>query len=306
MVDTLVVVNPISGAGRALEEFKNFERNFEEFFSFFKISIKKYAVVYTTANDQWKHDASKYADIKNILVIGGDGTFHMVVKEFFEKFTTCRFILVPGGRGNDFSKAIYKNIDLSKPFMDWIKQNHNNINVKEVDLGIVNKYLFINMASIGYGGTIVKEVQNNRSFWGNSALAYQIEGVRKFFKKYSAHVRIEETEFRNFFAAFIGNGVSNGGGLYWCREASASDGKMNLTAFSKPSLIEMLGIFDRVKKGISIFNKRTPFTNVIQQFNTLKIHSDQMLSLECDGEYVGDFTDFDISIHIKKIFVLTV
>jgi diacylglycerol kinase family enzyme len=151
VIETLVIVNPISGAGRALNEFNEFKQNREKFFSFLKINSNEFSVVYTTADEEWKREASKYSNLKNIIVIGGDGTFHMVVKEFLLKGIEYRFLLIPGGRGNDFSKAIYSNVDLSKPFYEWIKENHSKLNLKEIDLGIVNEHLFINMASIGSG-----------------------------------------------------------------------------------------------------------------------------------------------------------
>jgi hypothetical protein len=68
----------------------------------------------------------------------------------------------------------------------------------------------------------------------------------------------------------------------------------------------MLKVFDRVKKRISLFDKMNLFSHSTRQLNAFKLHSDQMLSLECDGEYIGDFKEFDISIHTKRIFVFTV
>jgi diacylglycerol kinase family enzyme len=252
-------------------------------------------VIETTVDGAWKDElATQIAtgQISTVVAIGGDGTLMEVARWLYEARSKVPLFAVPAGRGNDFVRGLHGfawNDGQSGDFWDWCAKHQSGWSKGTLDLASADGRVFLNMASIGYGGRIVEKVNTRKAFWSKSPLVYQIEGAIALLDSGESKVEVKvngKSEFiGEFFGAFVGNGRANGAGLYWTSDARFDDGRLDLITFQRPGVFEMAKALNEVKA-----QRKPPFRHQRFQSEELSLHFDQPTALELDGDYVGQFT----------------
>src|SRR5271156_885994 len=97
--DTLVIVNPASGGGRAL-------RAKPEVASLLASRGYRAAFVHSTSSENIRERAAKAAALgfRNVVALGGDGAFHHLVEGIRGTDVVAGFF--PAGNGNDIARAL--------------------------------------------------------------------------------------------------------------------------------------------------------------------------------------------------------
>ncbi len=253
-------------------------------------------VVRTTRDGTWKIEVEallRTRGLRTVMVIGGDGTLMEAAALLYSlrALGGLSMIPIPGGRGNDFSRAFYGYSLEQGEFWDWaantIEREGRSWQKAALDLASANGKLFINMASIGYGGRVVENAQNRKMFWSKTSLVYQVEGVLAMAGggSSSCEVKVDgKSVYRGpFFGAFVGNGQANGSGLFWTTSARFDDGKIDGIVFPKPGMLDMIRSMNAIKA-----KEDPPMAHTDFQGAEIVFHFDRPAALELDGDYMGN------------------
>lgn len=312
----LVVGNPVSGNGLGRELLDRI-RSPEN------LAIKALAekclagrpeawtFVQTTADGLWKEEVEAYIrtrGVRDVIAVGGDGTLMELAALLYNlREYGARLIAVPGGRGNDFVRGYYGYTLEDGEFWSWASrkiQQGFKWSSQPIDLASANGKLFINMASIGYGGRVVENAQNRKAFWSKTPLVYQVEGALALAmpSRGKCDVQVDGVSIYRgpFFGAFVGNGKANGSGLYWTRSARFDDGKLDGIVFPKPSVIEMARVMSAVKAKKAP-EKGLPFEYKEFAGSEINFYFEQPTALEVDGDFVGNSMHYGFKCLVKAL-----
>lgn len=292
----LVVVNPVSGNGRGarmLESLKKAPAGLMVLATKHEAgSPSDWAVIETTPDGSWRVAAEtqiRSGRIHSVITIGGDGTIMEVATMLFalkkEMQAVPNLVPLPGGRGNDFIRGLCGYSADEGDYWEWLEK-HPQWAAKFMDLASCNGRIFMNMASIGYGGEVVEKAATRRAFWSKTASVYQVEGALAMLNgpggRCEAKADGQVVYSGEFFGAFVGNGKANGSGLFWTAAAKVDDGMIDAIVFPKPGLISMASSLAAVKKRQSPTFKHSVFKGA-----ELVLHFDRPTAVELDGDFVG-------------------
>ena len=226
--------------------------------------------------------AAKAADngAELVIAVGGDGTLYEVINGLMRASRRPRLGLIPAGTANvfalehgipwDFEAALQtalhgvpKTIDLIRA--DSPKGTHYaaqlaGVGFDAMTLGFVSWELKKKFGKLAYWVASVKALLHPRR-----SLCCEFDGQR------------HECEL-----ALIGNGRFYGGRLVCFPDASAQDGKMDLTLYPKVGLITAARVGIRILTGRSLCLSRANYF----QTNQITITSPGV-DFELEGEWVG-------------------
>ncbi len=210
-----VILNPISGGGRALENLSAVEALLQ------KRGIS-YFVERSTQDDGITQLTRRVADRRpeGIIAIGGDGTLFEIVNGL--PVCDIPLLFVSCGTGNDFIKALCLpgdpiaalEIQLDAP-------------VRRIDLCRMNDMRFINVAGTGFDVDVLRclEKYKNR-YTGLRAYMRALVDAIKHYRPTRARVSIDDgpEQDMDFAILSIGNGRYIGGGMRAVPDAIVDDG----------------------------------------------------------------------------------
>lgn len=293
----LVIVNPVSGGGRSARlaaELKQGPAGLQALASKQEAGEPRdWPVIETTKDESWRVAAEtqiRTGRIHSVVVIGGDGTIMETATLLYELkrsglAVVPNLVPLPGGRGNDFIRGLYGYSTEAGEIWAWLAARRE-WRAKFLDLASCNGRVFMNMASVGYGGEVVEKIETRKTLWSKSSLVYQIEGALGMVSGSSGRCEAKadgEVKYSGaFFGAFVGNGRANGSGLYWTNAAELDDGMLDAIVFPKPGILAMAASIGAVKK-----RKAPPFRHAVLKGAELVFHFDQPAAVELDGEFAG-------------------
>lgn len=193
MKTCILICNLESGKGIKENELQNIIK-----------TIEKHNYEVTLKITEKSGDAKEY--VKNIksadlvLSIGGDGTFNEIISGNYQRKKRLLLSHIPVGTTNDIGnmlglgKNIIKNID-----------NILNGEIKQVDIGLINKQPFMYVAGFGKFINVPYETSRNlKKKFGH--FAYIINGIKEFFNKtklYELEYTIENTTYRGLYTLIL-------------------------------------------------------------------------------------------------------
>jgi len=266
-VSALVVVNPTARAGELGKAWPELEKTVLE-----AVGEKRVHVAFTSPVDHGSNlvRAALQSGVRKIVVVGGDGTISEAIQGFFDGDRTVTreavLAILPAGRGDDFFKSVCGDTKKSTAWENGLRLLARG-SMKRTDLGKVEfvsktgttaKRYFINVASFGYPGLVVKRVLNEegiigRSKLGKGSLAYLAQSVIALgsYKPVSTKIIIDDEEVHNggIFSGFILNGRYNASGICWCNQASVDDGFFHVSIFKPRSILRSLADTRNMKSG---------------------------------------------------------
>ncbi|NMA85735.1 MAG: diacylglycerol kinase family lipid kinase [Tissierellia bacterium] len=272
MEKTLFIINPVAGGGKA----KKLEP-----------SIKKYMENIDLEYDIWLTQKPKDAielaksgiieGYNTIVAVGGDGTVNEVAIGIIES-GRGNLGIIPSGTGNDLARTLEIPFELEKALDIIIKGNK-----KEIDIGLVNNNLFLNIASIGLDSEVVKNTEKIKKRI-RSKIAYGVGVINTLLKFRGKKVIIEIDDHlidRDISLVAVGNGKYYGGGFKILPMAVAEDGYFHVIVVNKASRIKLLVLFPSI-----LFGKHTKFKNMVQVFKAkeIKVITEDKTYLNVDGE----------------------
>lgn len=300
-----VIVNPIAGMGRGLQDFPQISKllrdndiRCEPVFT----EHKNHAVELTVK--------AVSAGFRKIIVIGGDGTLHEVVNGLFiqQQVRPDEVLLavIPVGTGNDWIRMFGIPTRYSEA-VRAVKEEYSFLQ----DVGEITyeesqyrqKRYMANVAGSGFDAFVVRRFNHwkNKGFRGR--WLYGLSIVRTFFSYKSTGVKVcvdDKVVYNNLlFSLSVGVGKYNGGGVQQLPKAVADDGLLDVTLF-RP--IHWWHIIFRLRK---LFNGEIYQIGHIRhvQGSRITVTSSPDSLLEVDGELLGT-TPLEFGIIHKAVKVV--
>ena len=274
-----IVINPTSGRGKG----KGFgEQALAEFAKHAIEVIDLSAESFVAAAKNAKEAVEKKL-IDGLVVVGGDGMFHLGVNAVVK--SNIPVGLIAAGTGNDSARA------LGLPIHNVVEGVAALVakigNTRKVDL-IESKSddrSFFTFGSVSAGFDALCNARANKWKWITGPIKYRFAMYRELaaFKPipYRAVVDGVEKVFEAVLCT-VSNQPSYGGGLKITPDAKIDDGKLDLFILNAISRIELIKLFPKVYHGGHVNH---PAVEIIR-VDSLELYSPGMPAYS-DGEHVG-------------------
>lgn len=164
----------------------------------------------------------------HIVVVGGDGTFHVAINQ--ANLETNTFSLIPAGSGNDFVTQFPRNT--AATLCAKIKANA----IQQIDLVKAGDVYSHTVCGIGFEALVSQKANESKN--PIPALKFLFPVLRYMFVFKPINVRIEAENYAYEDAAFMvsmGTGKRAGGGFKLFPDAVNIDGKLDLLIIKKPT-----------------------------------------------------------------------
>jgi len=220
-----------------------------------------------------------------IIAGGGDGTINAVANALIGKGTEkpeATLGVFPLGTANDFARGL----GLPTNDLSGCLRMACTCEGRYIDVGVMNKRFFINVASLGFGAEITAStpIELKKKFGGG---AYTLMGMVKAMNltPYTGRLLIpgHDPVAGNILFGAVGNNHFAGGGFDIAPQARLDDGLLDLTAimhgtgFSLPKLARELETPTNPDNQFVYYRQLPEFT----------IEADQPLHCNLDGEPVS-------------------
>jgi diacylglycerol kinase (ATP) len=234
--------------------------------------------------------AKEYTKSKThiIIAVGGDGTANEVINGIMSFSTEERpiFYVLANGTANDFVRGELQHFTINKFLQSLCAQKNTSIDIGLVSINEKSNY-FLNIADAGIGG----KVDSQRKYFGGK-FSYFSAILRGFlwYKKPNVSIKMNDIEMTGpLLMMAICNGKMFGDGLIIAPDAKIDDGFLNLSLFSKVSMIDYLRNLSRLRSGIKLDHVEVSYFKC--QKVELKVKEGELFT-ETDGELFesGDVT----------------
>jgi len=270
---TLIILNPVSAKGRAMEFRKEIESEFKKLKLDYQIHISK--SLQDMMNATKKNLKNGFT---NFIGVGGDGTIHYMANILAG--TDKNLGVIPTGSGNDIAVNLGLPSDI-KSCCRIIKKGAT----KRLDLGLINdKYYYLCIAGSGFDSQVNDLANNTRlPVKGPAKYSYSVYKTLITFKSKKFFIDYDNNQ-REIFGMMItaSNMPSYGGGMRITPDADPEDGLFDICIIKRMSKLHFIKVFPKVYEG-----KHIEDSNVeIFRTSYLKLDSEYRFSVFADGEYI--------------------
>ena len=270
---TLIILNPVSAKGRAMDLRKEIESEFKKLKLDYQIHISK--SLQDMMNATKKNLKNGFT---NFIGVGGDGTIHYMANILAG--TDKNLGVIPTGSGNDIAVNLGLPSDV-KSCCRIIKKGAT----KRLDLGLINdKYYYLCIAGSGFDSQVNDLANNTRlPVKGPAKYSYSVYKTLITFKSKKFFMDYDNSQ-REVFGMMItaSNMPSYGGGMRITPDADPEDGLFDICIIKRMSKLHFIKVFPKVYEG-----KHIEDSNVeIFRTSYLKLDSEYQFSVFADGEYI--------------------
>lgn len=281
-----IIVNPQGGKGKSLKALKTVEELFKNNNAQFTVHKTEYAGHAT----EIARELSKIPDT-NIVVMGGDGSFHEVLCGI-DNFDNVTLGLVACGSGNDFIKKSGHSTNVKEAVQTIL-----NGNVGFVDYMELGKYRCLNVGGGGMDVDVLLKYANCKTLKGKAAYYYSLFYTLLHTRFH--HLRITAdgvTKDTSVFMIGVGNGGFIGGGIPICPNAIVDDGLLNVGYVSEMKKSKIIFRLFKFLKGKHVG------TDWGGEYTAKKVTIEALddSRFELDGEIIED-TKLDIEVVHNKL-----
>ncbi len=290
LLKTQIIVNPESNKGQTGKRWTRIKEALSSFFKEFKYEF--------TEKPAHATEISRSA-IKNgselIVGVGGDGTINEIANGFFENHKIINpkttLGIIPSGTGSDFSKSLNIPQDLNKS-MEVITQSQSDI----IDIGKIKykslsgeneEIFFLNIADFGFGGEVVKRVDEKRLKRKASSYLRTLIFTFISYKSKKLKIKVDGKEYPtdNYLIGAISNGSIFGKGMRIAPYALLDDGFFDLILVKGMEKIEFFLNVWRIYRGTHLSHPKIKFLRGKKIEVTSEEEEDVLI--EADGELIG-------------------
>lgn len=231
-----IIVNPQGGKGKTLKALKTVEECFKNSNAEYEVHETQYPCHAT----EIARELSQNPDT-NIVVMGGDGSFHEVLCGI-DNFDNVTLGLIACGSGNDFIKKSGHSIKIKEAVETILKGN-----VGYVDYMELGDKRCLNVGGGGMDVDVLLKYAKCRVLRGKPAYYYSLFYTLLHTRFH--HLRLTadgKTEDKSVFMIGVGNGGFIGGGIPVCPTAVVDDGLLNVgyvNEVKKSKIISLLPVF---------------------------------------------------------------
>lgn len=281
-----IIVNPQGGKGKSLKALKTVEELFKNNNAQFTVHKTEYAGHAT----EIARELSKIPDT-NIVVMGGDGSFHEVLCGI-DNFDNVTLGLVACGSGNDFIKKSGHSTNVKEAVQTIL-----NGKVGFVDYMELGKYRCLNVGGGGMDVDVLLKYAYCKTLKGKAAYYYSLFYTLLHTRFH--HLRITAdgvTKDTSVFMIGVGNGGFIGGGIPICPNAIVDDGLLNVGYVSEMKKSKIIFRLFKFLKGKHVG------TDWGGEYTAKKVTIEALddSRFELDGEIIED-TKLDIEVVHNKL-----
>lgn len=281
-----IIVNPQGGKGKSLKALTTVEEIFKNNNAQYVVHKTEYAGHAT----EIARELSKTPDT-NIVVMGGDGSFHEVLCGI-DNFDNVTLGLVACGSGNDFIKKSGHSTNVKEAVQTIL-----NGKVGFVDYMELGKYRCLNVGGGGMDVDVLFKYANCKTLKGKAAYYYSLFYTLLHTRFH--HLRITAdgvTKDTSVFMIGVGNGGFIGGGIPICPNAIVDDGLLNVGYVSEMKKSKIIFRLFKFLKGKHVG------TDWGGEYTAKKVTIEALddSRFELDGEIIDD-TKLDIEVVHNKL-----
>lgn len=281
-----IIVNPQGGKGKSLKALKTVEELFKNNNVQFTVHKTEYAGHAT----EIAKELSKTPDT-NIVVMGGDGSFHEVLCGI-DNFDNVTLGLIACGSGNDFIKKSGHSTKIKDAVQTIL-----NGKVGYVDYMELGKYRCLNVGGGGMDVDVLLKYASCKTLKGKAAYYYSLFYTLLHTRFH--HLRITAdgvTKDTSVFMIGVGNGGFIGGGIPICPNAVVDDGLLNVGYVNEMKKSKIIFRLFKFLKGKHVD------TDWGGEYTAKKVTIEALddSRFELDGEIIDD-TKLDIEVVHNKL-----
>jgi diacylglycerol kinase (ATP) len=265
-----VIYNPTAGRGKA----RRWVREVEE--TLRARGARADCEPSTGADDLVRIAAeSSRAGYDRVVVMGGDGTLNLALREF--DLAKGTLALIPTGSGNDFARVV----GLPRTIRDACDVVLNG-RVREVEVALANNLRYLGVAGLGFDSEVAEFANRNVKFLRGSAVyLYAILRVLPRFTPRRVRIRTENgARDQAIMFAAVGNTRQYGGGIKITPDAVVDDGLLDLCIVHETTRAQLLKTLPLAYTGAHV---KSPFVE-IGRGRTFHFEGEQPMAVYADGE----------------------
>ena len=283
LANVLLVVNPIAGDTDKGDVIRQVE-------SYTTQRDMHLEVYQTTGQD----DKKRITEILNsfsahrVLIAGGDGSIKLLAEAMGDR--TIPVGILPTGSAN----GLARNLTLPQNVGQALDVAMGD-RLADIDAICVNEYLCLHVSDLGLNAELIQHYEegNIRGKWG-----YVIQSIPTLFQSdmpFAFEISIGgDTFHREGILLAIANARQYGTGAIINPNGKMDDGKFEVLVFKKFDMIEIL-------KTLREDAEHDPDFMESHSATQAKIHCQQPVPFQIDGEYYDEVQDLDISILPKHL-----
>jgi diacylglycerol kinase (ATP) len=275
-----IVINPTSGRGKGKVLGEKAKLEFAKHnIKLVDLSADSFAQAMLNAKS-----AIAGKEISGLVVVGGDGMFHLAVNAVAEFGIPVG--LVAAGTGNDSARALGLPIHDVPSGVKKIVESISKPRVVDIISTDSKGKIFYSFGAVSAGFDALVNKRANMWNWIKGPVKYRIAMYRELmaFKPIPYRLVIDGVErVLDANLCTITNSPSYGGGLYVTPKAEVEDGELDLFILNSISRMELIKLFPKVYEGKHVTH---PAVEIIRAKH-VEIHSEGMPAYS-DGEHVGE------------------
>ncbi len=284
---TIVIVNPVSGRGRAKKLVPTIERLLHA--SGLDFELLQSERPWHTAEIA---ESAARQGIEALVVAGGDGTVNEAINGLMrarlDGFVKPALGIISVGTGNDFAASLGLPAKLEEAVQAIARNTRRSVDIgllKAVDFP-EGRY-FGNCVGIGFdaaGGVLAEKIT-----WASGLLAYLIAALQNIFIYYTAptlKIQLDaETMHMPSLLVSIMNGKRIAGGFWTAPNAVSDDGLFDLCIAEEVSRTRMLTLLPHFLKGTQIYQ---PEIHMKRSRSVSITATKGVMPIQADGEILDD------------------
>lgn len=268
-----LIANPSAGGGRTGRALNGVEQTLS------RLGLEHHTEL-TRSLEHARELAADAATAGEVAVaFGGDGLIGAVAGALRQ--TDAVLGVLPGGRGNDFARALGIALD-PVAACEVLARGA----VREVDLGVVGSRTFIGIASCGFDSDANRIANETRVVRGNLVYAYGAIRALLSWRPAQFDVTIDGDPPRRVtgYTIAAANSMAYGGGMLLAPEASLEDGMLDVVIVGDVPKLRFLRLLPTVFKGA---HTRQPNVQVLRAAE-VKISADRPFTMFADGDPIAE------------------
>jgi YegS/Rv2252/BmrU family lipid kinase len=267
----VLLVNPASGAGRALEALPAVHATLD------RLGATHRTVTTRSIDHAYEEAGRAVADGETVVALGGDGLLRPLAGAL--KGTDSALALIACGRGNDLARVLGIPTDPAEAARTAVEGTERLLDVANVD-----GTPFMGIASFGFDSDANRIANEARLVKGNAVYVYAALRALAAWKPATFTVTVDgERHTITGYSVIVGNSKAYGGGMFVLPQAELDDGKLDVALAKRTSKLRFLIELPKLFKGTHVDSKYVEFL----RGEEIEVSADRPFVIYADGDPIG-------------------